>query len=851
MLKDLQFGIRALLRNPGFTTAAVLTLALGIGGNTAIFSLLDSVLLEPLPYPQPEQLVQIFERNPEFSAERGIAYTDLNVSAHNFRDYRESNTVFSEMGWVGGTGDNGTVNLVGGDRPERVRGAMASASAFTILGVQPMLGRVWSPEEDVFSFDGTRVAILSHDLWQTRFGSDPDIVGRTITLNSWSHVVVGVMPPGFRFPPLVRGGRLNARLSDAEIFVPLDYNAFGLGRSSRQFTTLARLAPGVSVEVAQAQMSALSAGLAEAYPDVNSGWDTRVVPLRAQVKQAMGPRFMLLMIAVGLLLLIACANVASLLFVRGMGRRAEVAIRSSLGCGRWRLVRQLMTESLILASVAGIAGLLLAGAFGQLLESLVPADVPRISQATMNWRVFGFAAGVTLLTGLVFGLVPALVTSRTNLAQVMRGAGGGVGSASGVGRVVRAMVVAEVALSVILLLGSGLLTQSFFRLSRQDPGYERAHLLKLTLDVGRPNYSNTRYFDCDPESERPLLWNRCRPNQEAMTRFFTEVVRGVEELPGVESASLVSNAPLTEYSGWFPLVVPGEATELGTEAEVQAGFTDGRLVYPGYFRTMGIRLLSGREFVAGDPPGWSGVAVVNSTLARRLWPDGDALGQRFSFYGGGDWMTVIGVAADTQDSDLESLANDDGKLTSHAYHLGHYPYMDVVVRTAGAPGLMVEPIRAVVQEVDPGLPVGSVATFDQLWSLSNATPRFYALVIGILAIFAVFLCGVGLYGVVAFAAGQRQGEIGLRMALGATRGQIGALIAYGAMRAVLLGVVLGGVTCYALFQGIARFLYGMNPVDPVMFGMVAVCVALLSITASYLPARRASRLDPMEALRSE
>ena len=336
-----------------------------------------------------------------------------------------------------------------------------------------------------------------------------------------------------------------------------------------------------------------------------------------------------------------------------------------------------------------------------------------------------------------------------------------------------------------------------------------------------------------------------------MTRFFTEVVRGVEELPGVESASLVSNAPLTEYSGWFPLVVPGEVTELGAEAEVQAGFTDGRLVYPGYFRTMGIRLLSGREFVAGDPLGWSGVAVVNSTLARRLWPDGDALGQRFSFYGGGDWMTVIGVAADTQDSDLESLANDDGKLTSHAYHLGHYPYMDVVVRTAGAPGLMIEPIRAVVQEVDPGLPVGSVATFDQLWSASNATPRFYALVIGILAIFAVFLCGVGLYGVVAFAAGQRQGEIGLRMALGATRGQIGALIAYGAMRAVLLGVVLGGVTCYALFQGIARFLYGMNPVDPVMFGMVAVCVALLSITASYLPARRASRLDPMEALRSE
>ena len=851
MLKDLQFGIRALKRNPGFAVAAILTLSLGVGGNTAIFGLLDSVLLEPLPFERPHELVQVFERNPELSSERGMAYTDLPVSAHNYRDYRESNTVFSEMGWIGGTGDNGTVNLVGGDRPERVRGAHASASFFTLLGAKPLLGGVWTPEDDGFSFDGTRVALLSYDLWQARFGSDLEVVGRTITLDNRSHTVVGVMPPEFRVPPIVSGGTLSDRLNDAQIFVPLDYNAYGLRRSSRQFNTLARLAPGVSLEQAQAQMSALAAGLAEAYPDLNGGWDTRVVPLHVQLRRAMGPRFALLMTAVGLVLLIACANVASLLFVRGTGRRAEIAIRASMGCGRWRLVRQLMTESLILALVAGAVGLLMAVAFGQGMESLVPADIPRMSTGGINWRVLGFALAVTFLTSLVFGLVPALVTSRTNLAQAMRGSGAAGVGMSGIGGAVRAIVVAEVALSVVLLLGAGLLTQSFLRVSRRDPGYERAQLLKMTLNVGRPNYSNSRYFVCDQESDRPLLWNRCRPDQEAMTRFYTGVVDRLKEIPGVESAALVSNAPLTESDGWFPVVVPGDATETGGESEVKAGFTDGRLVYPGYFQTMGIRLLSGRVFEAGDPIGWDGVAVVNEALAQSLWPDGDALGKRFSFYGGGSWMTVIGVVENTQDVDLTRLANDDGRLVNHAYHMGQYPYMDVVVRTAGAPESMIESIRTVVGGLDPALPVDAVMSFEELWSRSNATPRFYALLIGIFAIFAALLCGVGLYGVVAFAAGQRRAEIGLRMALGATRGQIGTLISGGAMRSVFFGVVVGGLACYALVQEIGRFLYGMSPVDPLMFGVVGVSVAILAVTASYLPARRASGLDPMEALRSD
>lgn len=848
MLQDLRFGLRSLMRNPGFATAAVLTLALGIGGITAIFSLLDSVLLEPLPYPQPDRLVQIFERNPESSAERGITYTDLRLSAHNYDDYRAANTVFTEMGWVGAPGDNGTVNLVGGDRPERIRGATASASLFRVLGVEPLLGRVWSSDEEVFAFEGTRVAVLSYRLWQARFGSDPDIVGRTITLDTWSHVVLGVMPRGFRIPPVVDGGQLTDRLNDAEIFIPLDYNAYGLRRSARQFSTLARLASGVSLEVAQAEMSGLAAGLAEAYPDVNTGWETRVVPLHAQLTRSMGPRLALLMAAVGLVLLIACANVANLLLARGTGRRAEMAIRSSMGCGRMRLVRQLLTESLILALAAGATGLLLAVIFGQLLKGLIPSDIPRAAEAGIDWTVMGFTLLVTLVTGLVFGLVPALTASRSDLAQTLRGAGSGGSGPLRSGGVTRVIVAVEVGMSVVLLLGAGLLARSFVRLTREDAGYDRANLLKVTLDLGRPNFSNSRYFICDPESDRALLWNRCRPDSEAMKRFFTQVVDRLEEVPGVESAGLVSKAPLTDYDGFYPLLVPGEATEGGTEPEVRVGFTDGRLVYPGYFRTMGIQLLSGRVFQDGDPQGWTGVAVVNETLARRLWPDGDALGRRISFYGG--WMTVVGVVENTQDSNLAALANDDGKLSSHVYHLGHFPYMDVVVRTAGNPKLMVEPIRAVVRDLDPGLPIDAVMTLDELWSLSNATPRFYALVIGIFATLALILCAVGLYGVVAFAAGQREAEIGIRMALGATGSRIGALVVKGAMGSVVLGVILGGLASYALLEGIGRFLYGMDPADPIVFVVVGLSVGAVAVAASYLPARKASRLNPMEALRS-
>lgn len=851
MLKDIQFGIRSLLRHPGFTLAAVLTLALGIGGNTAIFSVLDSVLLEPLPYAQPDQLVQVFERNPEFSVERGISYTDLPVSAHNYRDYRESNTVFSEMGWVGQTGDNGTVNLVGGDRPERVSGAMASASLFTVLGTPPMLGRIWNDDEDGFTFDGARVAILSYGLWQARFGSDLTVVGRTITLDNRSHEIVGVMPPDFRVPPLVVGGQLTDHLNQADIFVPLDYNAYGLRRSSRQFTTVARLAAGVSLEVAQAQMSSLTAGLAETYPEDNSGWDTRLVPLAAQLREAMGPRFVLLMTAVGLVLLIACANVASLLFVRGTGRRGEIAIRASLGGGRRRLVRQLMTESLILALVAGVAGIILAVTFGRVLDSLVPADIPRIASAVVNVRVLGFALVVTLLTGVVFGLVPAVMTSRTNLAQAIRGDGGGSGGMAGVGSMVRAVVAVEVALSVMLLLGAGLLTQSFLRVSGADAGYERDRLLKVTLDLGRPNFSNSRYFNCDPESSRPLLWGRCSQDEEAVVAFFKRVVSRLEEMPGIESAALVSTAPLTRTTGWYPLVLPGELAEDGGEAEVSAGFTDGRMVYPGYFETMRIQLLAGRVFEDGDPGPPGGVAVVNQTLARRLWPDGDPLGQRFSFWGGGTWMTVVGVVEDTQHADLNTLADDDGKLSNHVYLVGQFPYMDAVVRTAGPPASMIEPIRQAVQEVDPALPIGGVMTFDDLWARSNATPRFYALVIGIFAGFALFLCGVGLFGVVAFAAGQRQAEVGVRMALGATQSQIGVLMAYGALQSVVVGGILGGVGFYAVFRGVERFLYGMSPLNPLVFGLVTASVGLLAALATYVPARRAARLDPMQALRSE
>ena len=510
-LQDLRVALRGLRRSPGFTAVAVFTLALGIGGTTAIFSVLNSVLLRPLPYPAPERLVQMFERNPERAAERGWSSADVRVSAHNYRDYRELNTVFEDMGWAGWAGNASGVNLTGGDRPQRIVAVSTSASLFSTLGVEPLLGRTWLPSEDGFAFEGPRVAILSHGLWVREFGADPAVLGRTITVDEWPHTVVGIMPPHFDIPPLESGGALSTRLSGADLYVPLSYNAFGLSRGARQFHVIARLREGVEVERAEEEMNALSQGISETNSDVNEGWSVRLIPLEDLLTRSLGPQIALVMAAVGLVLLIGCANVANLLLARGAARSPEIAIRAALGGGRSRIVRQLLTESLVLATVAGGIGLLLAYSGTRVLVSLIPAGIPRADAANIDGTVLVFAMLLSLGTGVAFGIVPALKASRADLATAMRG-----GERRGMGSRTRGgmshlLVTGEVALALVLLVGAGLLTRNFARLAGADLGFEPENLIKVSVDLGRPNAYNSKYYTCDLASSRPLLWNRCPP----------------------------------------------------------------------------------------------------------------------------------------------------------------------------------------------------------------------------------------------------------------------------------------------------------------------------------------------------
>ena len=852
--QDLRDGARRLRRAPGFTTVAVLTLALGIGANTAFFSVLNAVVLRPLPYPEPERLVQLLERNPTRAAELGRPSRGVPLSAHNYLDYREENTVFSEMGWAAPLFDRGTVNVVGAGRPLRVPGVMVSGSFFRVLGVEPLLGAVWPESADTFAFEGPRVVMLGHGFWQRRFAADPGVVGRSLTIDDWPHTIAGVLPPDFRMPPLLTQGELGTSqglFDTGDLYVPLGYNAFGLSRRSRQFTAVARLREGVDLAEAQAEMSALAAGLADAYPQANEGWDVEVRSLAALAREQLGPRLGLLLAAVGMVLLIACANIAHLLLARATGRQTEMAVRAAIGGSRWRLGRQLVTESVLLAVVGGAAGLLLAWAGQRSLVAMIPAGVPRAEEASLDPTVLLFALGVTLATGLLFGLAPAWRGARVELASVLQGGGRVAGAGRRAGSPV--LVAAQVGLALVLLVGAGLLTRSFLRLALAEPGYDPEGLLRVSLYVGRPSVYNETYWDCDLERPGPLLWGgRCRPDQDAMQRFYERVIERVEAVPGVRSVGLTNQAPLVDGPGFHPLRVEPPGGRLGSDdgRGVQVGSTAGRAVYPGYFDTMGIRVLRGRAFQPGDPRGWGGVAVVNERLASSLWPDDAPLGHRLSFYGQ-EWMTVIGVVENTADTTLRDRVTDDGTLESKVYHLGHDVFMDLMVRVDDDPLAMVSPIENAVLEVDAELPLGAVASLEELARVSNSLPRFYAVMVGLFAAFSLLLTAVGVYGVVATAAGRRTREIGVRMALGATAGQVRRLLLGQALGPVAAGLALGGLGVVALTRIIGALLYGMDPADPLTVVGIVILLGTVTLLATYLPARRASRMDPTSALRTE
>jgi putative ABC transport system permease protein len=801
MFQDLRFGVRMLLKHPGFTLIAVLTLALGIGANTAIFTVVNALMLRSLPYPDPERLVWV----EEVSQTNEVSSPD----GKHFLDWQEQSRMLEGIAQI----DAETWTLTGAGEPERVACGKISASFFPMLGVQPLAkGRNFITAED--KPGGDRVAILSHELWQRRYSSDREIIGKAITLNDANYTVIGVLPVHFHvFYPY-------------EVWVPMALDLQeerASGRTSFN-ATVARLKPGVTLEQARVELDTLLQSYRKARPGESQRLvdsRTRLTSLQEHLLGDTRRPLLVLLGAVGLVLLIACANVANLLLARAGTRQKELAIRAALGAGRFRLARQMLTECLLLAIAGGAAGLLLAFWLTRLLGSLNSTDaigeMARVAAITIDLRVLGFTLVISLLTGLLFGLLPALRLSRPDLNISLKEGGRGSGFH---GRSLRsALMVSEVALAVVLLVGAGLLIRSFAKLLDIDPGYRAEN--RLTARISLP----PRYRD---NSQR--------------VDFYERLLQRLAALPGVDAVGATSHLPLTGYNMGSTLRVEGRSPQ---EGERGISVPVAR-VNPDYFRTMGIGLRAGRIFNDGDTQGAPSVALLSETLARRLFPNEDPLGKRLSLAGSG--TTVIGVVSDIRYTGLNGEIEQGVYLS---YRQLPRPGMALVLRGTMDPVHLAPAVSKAVQEIDPALPVYDVMTMNERLSNSIAARRFNLLLLTGFAALALLLAGVGVYGVISYVITQRTHEIGIRMALGAQSADVLRLFIKQGMATVLFGVGLGLVGAIGLTRVMNSLLFGVKATDPGTFACVALLLSLIALLACYLPARRASRIDPLIALRHE
>lgn len=803
--QDLRYGLRMLARNRGFTVVAVIALAVGIGANSAIFSVVNTVLLRPLPYKDPDRLVMVWEEGtPE-------GFPINSASAANYIDWRDQNQVFTDVAVIGRV----TFNLTGTGEPERLDGRRVSANLFPLLGVQPKLGRMFSAEED--GPGANRVVMLSDALWQRRFGGRPDIIGKHLTLSGETYEVAGVMPPQFQFPS-----------HDDQLWVPIAFAPQqAANRGNNSYEVLARLKPGVTREQAEAEMDAIAARLQQQYPDVVKSKGSVIIPLHEQVVGDIKPALLILLGAVGFVLLVACANVANLLLARAAARHKEIALRLALGAKRGRIVRQLMTESLLLSAMGGVVGLLLAVVGVNLLKAFIPDDISQVTAVNVDANVLAFTLGVSLLTGLIFGLAPALQASRFNLNEALK-EGGRDSSAGRHGNHIRSLlVVGEVAVSLVLLIGAGLLIHSFVRLRSVDPGFRTDNLLTMRIALPRLKY----------------------PDHAKRTAFFDELLSRVTAVPGVRSAAVAN---------WIPLTLQGDTFGISVEGRPDPGAQEmpdvvTRVVSFEYLNTMGIELLRGRPFNAQqDRTDSAPVAIISETMARRLWPDEDPLGKRLR-PGGADsdepWITVIGVAKDVRQFDLTAEPRLQMYLPSvqpSFFVPGH-----LVVRTEIDPMSVAGAVRQAVWEIDKDQPVSDMRSMEEIFAESIAHQRFSMLMLGAFAAVAMILGTVGIYGVVSYTVAQRTHEIGVRMALGAGTGSVLSLIVGHALKLTLIGVVVGLPAAFVLSRLTESLLFGVTPTDPATFVAIPLVLIAAATVASYLPARRATRINPVIALRYE
>jgi len=797
LFQDLRYGARMLLKKPGFTLIAIVTLALGIGASTAIFSVVNAVLLRALPFQQPDQLVRIWESNP------GANLLTFSATFPNFIDWRDQNNVYSHMAAYREDG----FNLTSGAEPERVIGVRVTAGFFPTLGVTPIAGRWFLPAED--QPGGDRVVVVSYGMWQHRFGGDPKLIGRQLALDGETFTVVGIMPPNVTFP------------RDAvELWIPYALNPQQADRISHFLRVIARLKPGVTLEQARAEMSAIARRLEQAYPATNAGWLVTMLPLHEAISGQIQTTLLILLGAVGLVMLIACANVANLLLARAAGRAREIAIRTALGAGRSRVVRQLLTESLLLALLGGSVGLLLAVWGVDLLVSFGPENIPRLKEVGIDGRVLGFTLGLALLTGVIFGLAPALQTSRIDLNEALKEGGRTSAGMPGRHRLGSLLVVAEIALAMMLLVGAGLLVQSFVRLQQVAPGFDPAHSLAMEINLSQSKY---------------------KPPQR--TAFLQQTIEHIKTLPGVQFAGATHRLPLKGNSSNSLLIEGHPAPPPGQEININY-----RSISPDYFQALGTPLIKGRTFTDQEAWATAGAIIINQALARRYWPHEDSIGKRVKFGQGENWLTVVGVVGDAHESGLQNEV-EPGVYLPYAHF--PVPSMTLVIRTAADPLSIVSGVRSQIHTVDPEQAVSNITTLEQLVSTAVAQPRFNASLLMLFAVVALVLAAIGIYGVMAYSVGQRTREIGLRLALGAQTGDVLKLIMKQGTIMTLIGVGLGLIASFALTWLLKTMLFEVSPTDLTTFTVIALLLTGAAILACYLPARRATKVDPMVALRYE
>jgi putative ABC transport system permease protein len=805
LLQDLRYAVRVLLRSPGFTSIAVAALAIGIGANTAIFSVVNTLLIQQLPYEDPGALAVVWEHNIPRDEKNNV------VSPGNFIHWREMQQSFEDLAAVSGSvGLSFKVTLTGNGDPEDVGVQLASASLFTLLGVRPALGRPFTAEEDK---PNSRVAVISDRLWRRRYGADPGILRKPITISGNPYTVVGVMPPGFGYID-----------KTVEVWMPVGFSAESRTPRGRWLSVLGRLKPGVTFERAQQDMTRVHAELTRLFPDFNTGWTARVVPLKEELIGEARPALLVLLGAVAFVLLIACANVANLLLARATSRQRELAVRAALGAGRGALVRQLLVESLVLATAGGLAGLLLASWSLHLLRSVVADRLPvqRLEAVHIDGWVLAFTITASVVSGLLFGLLPALGASRTSLNDALK-EGGRSGSTARRNRSRAAFVAVEVALALVLLVGAGLLVRSFVRLLDVNPGFDPART--LTMDVSLPS---SRY--------------REPPKR---VQFFRTLFERIDALPGVESAGAISFLPLGGMGAATSFEVVGKPAPPAGQEPV----ADVRVVANDYFAALGIPLIKGRLFDEHDEADSKNRVIINDTMAAKYWPGEDAIGKRVKISWNDDREDeVIGVVGDVRHSDLET---DPLPTTYWPYPRFPYGAMTLAIRTRVEPTSVAGAVVGFIRRQDPELAVADIKTMEEVMSDSVAQRRLTMLMLAIFAGAALVLAAVGIYGVIAYSVTQRTQEIGIRMALGARHGDVLRMVMGQAMLMTVVGIVAGGAGAFLLTRLMTGLLFGVEPADPVTFLAVAGLLAGVAAAASYVPGRRATRVDPVIALRAE